>query len=773
MYVNNIILRLILILVLFAGPAVGWSQDCGLHLHGLLVDEHNNEPLALANLYIEETGTGTSSDDQGRFVLTGLCPGPHTIVVSHLLCETQKFTIIISQDTSVIWYLEHHEHVLSTVTVSGVRSGQEQSHTSHVLTSQVLEKLSGRSIGEMLATVSGVTLIRTGPGIVKPMVHGLYGQRIQTVQSGLIQEGQQWGLEHALEIDPTMAGSISVVKGAAAIKYGGSASAAAIIIEPEPLPVDGHMHGQVMFTGMSNHRLMQVSGQLEGAYRADRPWRWRILTTGKWAGDSHTPDYNLSNTGQREWNAGFSTGFTGSKQSFHLDMTSFNTRLGILRGAHIGNLTDLQAALKRDVPFFTEPFTFEINNPHQRVHHQLLKAKYTLTWQDRHTLKVQYGAQLNQRQEYDIRRGTRNELPALSLNLLSHQVEVANVYQVNARLSHETGVNFAYLNNRNVPGTGVSPLIPNYRSYRPSIYQVSRWKNQYVEWDGGIRYDFQWLQAKYFEQTTLLTPTHGFHNFALSAGALFWPEHKLNMRINAGWNQRNPQVNELYSNGLHHGSAVIEEGDKNLRPESSLKITPTITFEPRHEWHFEATPYFHSIRHFIYLQPQPEPRLTVRGAFPVFSYEQSNARLLGLDLSAHLSVTSWMHWDSKYYFVRGQNLEENKPLALMPADRWLNAVEIIIPAQRVGRSNEVTFSAYKVWPQKRYNPGEDFAPPPPGYFLVDAQLSKGWQWGAQELKVQLGVQNLLNTVYRDYLNRLRYYADETGRNIELRIKYIF
>jgi iron complex outermembrane receptor protein len=39
------------------------------------------------------------------------------------------------------------------------------------------------------------------------------------------------------------------------------------------------------------------------------------------------------------------------------------------------------------------------------------------------------------------------------------------------------------------------------------------------------------------------------------------------------------------------------------------------------------------------------------------------------------------------------------------------------------------------------------------------------------MQVGLYVNNLLNTSYRNYLNRLRYYADDVGRNITLQLKY--
>jgi hypothetical protein len=41
---------------------------------------------------------------------------------------------------------------------------------------------------------------------------------------------------------------------------------------------------------------------------------------------------------------------------------------------------------------------------------------------------------------------------------------------------------------------------------------------------------------------------------------------------------------------------------------------------------------------------------------------------------------------------------------------------------------------------------------------------KGWK---NEPKIRVGIENMMNTTYRDYLNRQRYFADALGRNITL------
>jgi len=67
----------------------------------------------------------------------------------------------------------------------------------------------------------------------------------------------------------------------------------------------------------------------------------------------------------------------------------------------------------------------------------------------------------------------------------------------------------------------------------------------------------------------------------------------------------------------------------------------------------------------------------------------------------------------------------------------------------------------------------DFIAPPDGYQLW--QLNIGGAFNIKKLycTVDLGIQNILNTSYRDYLNQYRYYANDMGRNIILKTKLSF
>ena len=56
-------------------------------------------------------------------------------------------------------------------------------------------------------------------------------------------------------------------------------------------------------------------------------------------------------------------------------------------------------------------------------------------------------------------------------------------------------------------------------------------------------------------------------------------------------------------------------------------------------------------------------------------------------------------------------------------------------------------------------------PAPDAYFLLSTKISIEKQIQKKRVNIYLQIDNLLNATYRDYLNRLRYFANEQGRNI--------
>ena len=65
----------------------------------------------------------------------------------------------------------------------------------------------------------------------------------------------------------------------------------------------------------------------------------------------------------------------------------------------------------------------------------------------------------------------------------------------------------------------------------------------------------------------------------------------------------------------------------------------------------------------------------------------------------------------------------------------------------------------------------DISTPPDAYNLFNLNLSWGpYIFLSSNIHFGLSIDNVMNKAYRNYLNRLRYYSDEVGRNVLLQIK---
>ena len=53
-------------------------------------------------------------------------------------------------------------------------------------------------------------MINHGGQIAKPMIHGLYGHRLQIVNHGILHRDQDWGIEHAPDISPWAGSQVEI-----------------------------------------------------------------------------------------------------------------------------------------------------------------------------------------------------------------------------------------------------------------------------------------------------------------------------------------------------------------------------------------------------------------------------------------------------------------------------------------------------------------------------------------------------------------------------------
>ncbi|MBC7920614.1 MAG: TonB-dependent receptor plug domain-containing protein, partial [Ferruginibacter sp.] len=355
-------------------------------------DTQSKTHLIGGAVYVRELGRAVSANEAGEYAIPGLCPGTYTVVCSYVGHETDTAVVTLRQSPVVLDFdLREEKILLNTVTVTGQPTAASPTQVIGTLEGAALDRTRGASLGESLKDLTGVNSLQTGPSVSKPVIQGLHSNRILILNNGIRQEGQQWGSEHAPEIDPFVATKLSVVKGAAAVRYGADAIGGVIIVEPPALRREAGLAGEANLIGMSNGRGGVTSATLEGGSRKLAGLGWRAQGTFKRLGDAQAARYVLSNTGLREVNFSGALGYGRDRYAAELFYSRFSTDLGILQSAHVSSLGDLERAIESRQPGYVAGFTHRINNPRQRISHDLLKLKAHYHFRSGGRLNLQYG----------------------------------------------------------------------------------------------------------------------------------------------------------------------------------------------------------------------------------------------------------------------------------------------------------------------------------------------------------------------------------------------
>ena len=750
------------------------AQECDLTITGQVYDEASEAPLSYVTIFIQETQEGAITDEEGNFLFEHVCPGAYHFIFSHIGCEGKKFHFDILQDTMLKVGLSHSSTILGTVIIDGKKSNfDEQANTS--VNRRNIEDNTNQNLSGLLENETGVHLIKNGNGISKPVVHGLFGNRLGILNNGILQSGQQWGNDHSPEIDPFSADKITVLKGAAAIEYGGGNLGAIILSEPKRIDREPHLHGQVNYNFETNGLGHTLNTRLE---KYSPLFAWRINGTLKKYGDKRTANYYLNNSGLEEANFSFQGEKSWDEDVFlELYASTFNTRLAILRGSHIGNLTDLEQAFSNEVPFFTEEnFSYKIEAPKQEVTHHLLKGKLKYLLNETQVFEIVLAGQLNDRKEFDVRRNERTDIPSLSLSQITFNAALKYTNHFGDDWKFKLGSQNIVTDNTNNPDTGILPLIPDYVSLKSGLFSTLSKTLNNTFFNLGLRYDFEDQTALTISRSLpreIIRFENKFHNIS----GLFAVKSNITKTQSLSWNigyaMRNPAINELYSNGLHQGVSGVEEGTLSLKTEKAIKNTLEYKWFPDSDFTFNALLYYQRFKDYIFLNPQDEIRLTIRGAFPVFKYEQTDANIYGLDLSSQFTFSKTLYGLFKFSYIKGRDSKNELPLIFIPPNNFFASLiyrfqkSFNISNNLQIEESEIELTNRLIFRKNDVLLDQDFVPAPNGYYLLGLKFSTNVIFPSYKIRCFVKADNLLNARYRDYMNRQRYFADDLGISVTI------
>jgi iron complex outermembrane receptor protein len=770
------------------------AQHCHFALRGYIREAATQEVLPYASIYVREAGRGAMADATGYFSIADLCEQtPYTVEVSHVECAHFTQVVQLVENTTIDFQLIH-EAVLREVVVVEKAVAPMPTQTQQSVDIADLEAAKGLSLTETLKKIPGVSMLSSGGAVAKPVIQGLHGNRIAIVSDGVVLQSQQWGNDHAPEIDPYTANVVKVIKGAAGVRYGTGAMAGAVVLEPQLLREQAGINGWVSAAGFSNGMGGAVSGMADWKPRASA-LSFRAQGTLKRGGNLRAPHYWLGNTGMAELDFSVAAGWKKKQWQHTVTFTQFAQEIGVLRAAHTGSLSDLAVAIASDTPRNNlNYFTYQLDRPKQQVQHNTVKYAVLYRFHEVWKLTAQYSFQYNNRREYDRGRNsvTADNKPQVVFQLWSNSLDVALEHLPIRHFQGGIGVQVQQQLNLVTKGG----FIPDYLGWGGSIWAMERWRRYPHPWEfeAGVRFDYRGNHVTTSGNGNNNLNEHlAFYNVSGTAGAIYHFSRRLSARMNTGYAWRPPHVNELYARGVHHGAGRYEQGNPNLQSEKAWNTNLSIGWESQRS--SISTSFFRNqVSDFIYLnQPLDSNVLTIRGPFPAYFYEQADAILQGWEMQFSTMVVAGLSAEGRFSVIRGfrrapsahpsESDDYREWLPLMPVDRFQYGLKWTFDHKKApakhgqAHASFVRLLATTALRQIRIPTEGLTKAAPDGFTLLALEAAHTFALGrgsrSRPLEIGLQVQNLTNVSYREYLDLFRFFADMPGINIGLRAKYSF
>ncbi|MCS6790032.1 MAG: TonB-dependent receptor plug domain-containing protein [Bacteroidia bacterium] len=698
-------------------------------------------PFPYADIELLPPKLREKADSLGYFHIHSLCPGTYTLRVWHGATMIAETTLSLPIEAPL--HIEGKMRLNATII---------EDERKRYIEAAPLEQMKPPEVGLVgqIQGLPGVAVTYAGPLIQKPILEGLQGTRIAYWQGGQPLASQQWGAEHAPEIDPFSSEVIEVRMGPHAVRYGTEALGGVIAL---PLPTTfpkNRLEGTFLSTGIANGKGGIIGGRLHGTLRG---WGYRLQGSALKLGTLRTPDYFLTGTTTQQGHFSFALQKVFSAWHIQSFYASYIADLGIFQGMQVGNLTDLERAMRSPRPLVPSRFHYELLPPFQHALHELFSIRIGYVPSARHAFYFTYGRQYNLREEQDaVGIYTAGTGIALNLQLTTHFLHLN--YQ------STTGLEGCVFLQRQRNLRQYAYFIPSFRREMGGAWLLYRRKT----WEVGTR-----VEAVHYAFLQVVPRTGGtplpevrrlFLPLAVELEKKFFLSQLLEMRLKLALIRRAPNPAELYAFGYHQGKGAFEIGGNHLRSEPVVCLRSTFITSRA-----EASLGLWGSSAWIW-EALGEPVLSLRGASLSILYMQSPA--------------GWLTFSGKWLLGRRGPWEaEIISQATLGAVQYQRATWIpmpLLPPPSLRGRGKFSQKGFRLEAQigytfsrRPYDLRAEYSRPPRGFLLLGGETAyeRGrWQIG-------LTGDNMLNVRYRAYPDLMRFYADQVGRQVRLSLRWHF
>ncbi len=764
---------------------------------GQVTDKATREPLIGVTVYFPGLQKGGLTDTVGQFRILNIPAGSHKVDVRYLGYKPQTKAIrILDGETTANFSIEPEASQLQEVVVTGLTTGSTVKDSPvPIMTYNKIQWLqtSSTNLVDAVGKLPGMSQITTGVGLSKPVIRGLGFNRVITVHDGVRQEDNQWGEEHALQVDEYSIDRYEIIKGSGSLLYGSDGLGGVMSLISARPPETGVFRGQLLTNYQSNNGLIGLSGLVEGT--SQKGLFSRVRVSSKSAGNyQNRYDGRVYGSAYREFDVNGTIGITRKWGYSQVYISNWHQDINVVTGerdrsGRFQELVRVSADSEALRPVSNEKLHSRDIEP---ANYQSLN-NFKTSWNTFAKLgSGNFSAIVSYTQ--NRRREFASTLtpgqPALYFYLQNVFYDFKYYFGGNNGLDFTIGGNGLRQYNQN---RGLQVLYPGYRSWDNGLFVFAQKKTDRLTVNGGLRMDIRQIRINQLyansEGIFSETPIAGgqtrfaglnktYSNPTASFGATYTLSKRWTVKANLGRGFRAPSTPELSANGEHAGTFRYEIGSPNLRSETSWQSDLGINYESP-DLTITASLFQNRINNFTYSEKvldrfgrdsivdPTRPILTYR-------YTQGNAVLFGGEgqMTFNPSSARWFHFTASYSLVRSRNLsaknDSARYLPFLPpprilaqlkltktdaGNRWRN-LYALVEVENNARQNQALL-AYGTETQT------------PAYTLVN--LGAGTDVVSNTSRtlfsLYLTVQNLFDTAYQSHQNRLKYFGvnQATGR----------
>ena len=687
-----------------------------------------------------------------------------------------------------------------------------------VMLGDELHQKAADNIGETLAREPGVHSASFGPAVGRPVIHGLDGARVRVLEDDIdAMDVSITSGDHVVSIDPFIADTIDVIKGAGTLLYGTNAIGGVVDVHTGRIPhsVPDQLTGKLDVRATDNADGRRAAVRIDGgggnvAWHFDAARRsandieipgfaesalWRALEEAEHddhdedahhdeeEGDDHDDDeahdedhdehedeheepaYGVLEGSHLEATTGaFGISFTGERGLFGVAVSHFATDYGVpVHGEHADeeeHEDEHEEHGEEDEHGEDDHDDAEDDHDHEDEHDE-----HGLPVINLEQTRVAVEANLN-----DPMPGLRSLNLHFAINDYEHAEGEAgevgtrfinDAWEARAELRHDEiggfeGVFGTQLSRRDFAAIGEETLSPPSVTNAWGVFWVGQKDFEGLQLEAGLRYDQVRHEADGFADES-------FGGASMSLGAVVPLDDDWTASALVDYASRAPVVEELYSEGPHLATNSFDIGDPDLDSETAFNLSATLGYSGE-KWSALATAYYTSFDGFIH---QVDPG-TIMDGLPVRQFTQRDATFAGFEAEASVVAAQWSggQWTMNAFYDRVAAELDG------PDDRPPR-----LPPDRVGLGTAIDHGAFSAAVDYMRVSDQDetasFELPTEGYDDLRARLA--WDVEAGRANVRLYVQgrNLTDAEQRHHTSFVKDQAPAPGRTLEAGIRVLF